>query len=368
MRICFLANELSFKDGWGRYSISLLKEITKKNKDCFVLLSKDSQKNLLPKIKKYKILPPLFAKRTKKIFSLLKNYKKIKKLIESADVVHSLIEPYSPIAYLVSKKKPFFVTLHGTYAVYPFRKFYSKLIYKKTYQMAKKLICVSHFTQKKVLEEISLKNTVVINNGVDYSKFQRKKIERKKGSNKKTILGVGILIFRKGYHISILAIVKVKEKYPNLKYIIVGNQKNTSYLKYLKNLAKKYQIENNIIFLEGLSEKELIEKYYQSDLFLLTPTNVKEGKFEGFGQVYLEAGACGIPVVGTKNCGAEDAIKDNSTGFLAEQDNVYDITNKILKILDDKKLTKKMSQNGRKQAKKMDWQKIAKKYLNIYYE
>jgi len=68
--------------------------------------------------------------------------------------------------------------------------------------------------------------------------------------------------------------------------------------------------------LENVSNQELIKLYYQSDLFLLTPIYVEGSKFEGFGLVYLEANACGKPVIGTYGCGAEDAIKDNYSGFL----------------------------------------------------
>jgi phosphatidylinositol alpha-1,6-mannosyltransferase len=365
MKICFFTQELSSHNGWGRYSISLIDQMLKKGIDCQVLVSVNAQVNELPQIKIKKVLPPLFTKRAIKFFYLIKNYWQIRRLIQTSDMVHSLVEPYGPIAYLIARNKPLIITLHGTYAIDALRKWYLRSLYSRVYKKARRIICVSRFTQQAFLEKVQLNNTVAINNGIDYEKFQIDESFQVSSENSKNIIGVGALMFRKGYHISIPAIGEVVKKYPDLKYYIIGNQENQGYFKQLQDLAKKHQLKDNLVFLEKISDEHLIRLYHQADLFLLTPVNINSS-FEGFGLVYLEANACGKPVIGTYNCGAEEAIKDGYNGLLIEQDNIEETSQAILKILDNPVLAEKLGQNGQKWAQEHDWSKVILKYLKIY--
>jgi len=365
MKICFLINQLLLKDGWGSYAVNLIENLSKQNIDCLVLSSTQSQQSDFPSIKEYKILPPLFINRWIKIYFLIKNFFKIRKLIQEADIIHVLVEPYSLIATWACQKRPILITLHGTYAVDALNKWYLKWLYGRVYKKAKKIICISQFTKDEVLKKIpDLKNLTVINNGVDYSKF--KDYDSFKSRKGKKIISVGALVPRKGYHISILAITEVVKKYPDLKYYIIGNQKNKEYFNQLKDLVKENHLEKNIIFLENVPEKDLIKYYYQSDLFLLTSIYIEGGKFEGFGLVYLEANACGKPVIGTYGCGAEDAIKDGFNGLLIPQNDIEKTSQAILNILDNPKLAEELSKNGLEQAQKMDWPNIVEKYIKVY--
>jgi len=296
---------------------------------------------------------------------LIKNFFQIRKFIKQSDVVHVLVEPYSLIAYWVYKKCPIFITFHGTYAVNALNKWYLRGLYKRVYKNVKKIICVSGFTQQTFLKRIQSDNTIVINNGINYEKFQTYQAEKKIKQNSKKIISVGALVFRKGYHIAISAVGRVVEKYPNLKYYIIGNQNNKKYFFQLKDLIKKYNLEDNVVFLQNISEQELLKLYYQADLFLLTPVNI-DNNFEGFGLVYLEANACGKPVIGTYSCGAEDAIIDGFNGLLVPQNDIEKTSQAILGILDNSRLAEELSQNGLKQAQKMDWSNIVKQYIKVY--
>ena len=362
MKICFLTNELSFQHGWGRYSIDLIKILAIKGYKPLVLINKTSQGNDLKEVESYKLLSSLRSDLVKPVF-IWKDYFKVKKITKDCQIIHSLIEPYAPLAALLAKNKPLFITAHGTYASLLFNKPLAGWLIKKSFKKASKVFCVSKFTQKKILEKISLENTLVINNGVDYNKWQMDNPLYL--LKEKMILGVGALKPRKGYYVSISAMVGVKRKYPNLKYYLVGNQSNINYFNQLKELTKKHNLENNIIFLEKISDKDLIKLYHQTDLFLLTPIDINKG-FEGFGLVYLEANACGKPVIGTYDCGAEEAITDGFNGLLVPQNDIEKTSQAILNILDNSILAKELGQNGQKQAQKMDWSNISKQYIEIY--
>jgi len=364
MKICFLVNQLSLKDGWGSYAVNLIEHLSKQGIDCSVLSSVKSQENDLSIIKDYKILPPLFVSRWIKLFVFIKNFFKIRKIIQQADIVHVLAEPYSLVASWVCGQRPMLITLHGTYAVDHYKKWYLRGLYSQVYKQAAHLICVSRFTEKEVLKKIPLKNIMVINNGVDYQKFQTPNSSEL--GQARSIVSVGALMSRKGYHISIPAVAQVIKKYPDLKYYIIGNQKNKEYFVQLKDLVKKYSLEGNIVFLEDVPEKDLIKFYYQSDLFLLTPIYVEGSKFEGFGLVYLEANACGKPVIGTYGCGAEDAIKHGYNGLLVEQNNIEQTGQAILDILSNQELAQDMSRDAKQWAQDHDWSRIVLKYIKEY--
>ncbi len=383
MKICFLVNQLFSSDGWSSYSTGLIRSIQNKGVDCFVLSSVGGRKDDSLQIKNYRILPPLFTGRITKIYFFIKNFFQIRRLIKQADLVHVTVEPYVPFVRLVKGKKPLIITFHGSHSLSHLRNRYLRRFYNSIYRRSAKLICVSHFTEDRVLEKMPfLKNTSVINNGVDYDKYQIGDFSEKRLAGP-IIISVGALMPRKGYHVSIRAVARIKEKYPDLKYYILGNQKNADYFGQLKKIAAEEKLTDSIVFLEGLSDDEKIRLYRQSDLFLLTPV-YNDGsppaspslggrgeagdKFEGFGLVYLEANACGKPVVGTYGCGAEDAIKDGYSGFLVPQNNPEETAKAILKILDQPSLAQSLGVNGRQWAKDHDWSQVALKYTEIYQQ
>ncbi|MBU4332455.1 glycosyltransferase family 4 protein, partial [Patescibacteria group bacterium] len=179
------------------------------------------------------------------------------------------------------------------------------------------------------------------------------------------ILSVGMLKQRKGFHVSLKAVAQVKEKYPNLRYYIVGRQEDKNYFEKLKQIVKDYNLENSVVFLENISDRELKKLYNQADLFLLTPVYIK-GNFEGFGLVYLEAGAFGKPVVGSLGSGAEEAVVHNETGLLVPQNDPKATAEATIKILGNPELAKKLGQGNKNFTKDHDWERVAKKYQEIY--
>ena len=90
------------------------------------------------------------------------------------------------------------------------------------------------------------------------------------------------------------------------------------------------------------------------------------GAFEGFGLTYLEANAYGKPVVGTLDCGAEDAIADGENGVLVPQRDPAAVAGAILRLLDDPAAARAMGERGRQRALGRDWSRVVDEYLAIY--
>lgn len=360
-KILIITNSLSLDDGLGRYSGGLIDGLKKIYK--LVILSPilaDAKERYSrdKNIEIYKIAEtrPLFNP----IYNFLYSWRLLKFFTE-ADFVHSCFDyPYCLLPFWNPFfKKPVFITAHGTYSVLPLDRFKSKFFLRRAFKKAEKILCVSSFTESRILKRIKLNNTMVINNGVDYERFARMSgVEREN----RTILSVGVLKPRKGYSVSIPAVAEAKKKYKDIKYYIVGGRPSKIYL----DLVKKHNLEDNVKFLYDMPDEELIKLYHKCTLFLLTPITINDNDFEGFGQVFLEAGSCGAPVVGTSGCGAEDAIIDGKTGFLVPQNDVKKTAEAVLKLLDDPQLARELGKNGKKRAREMSWENIAKNYIGAY--
>ena len=366
MKICFLSKSLDIRGGIGRYTRDIVENISRqKGVEAIVLTEKKSGH----KLEKAILRPSLLLR---DLLNLFVNVFKIRKYIKKCDIVHALDGyPYGVIIALanIGINKKLIINGVGTYSVLPLDESIKKFLLKLAYKKADKILCISKFTENQILKRVKLDNVIVINLGVDYDKFAKphKNIYGTIQKRKTILSVVGGLKRRKGLHISISAVAGAKKKYTNIKYYIVGSQTDDrEYFNELKNLVRKYNLEENIEFIENLSDSNLINLYYKSDVFLLTSININDNDFEGFGLVYLEAGACGKPAIGTFNCGAEDAIINNATGLLVPQNDIQKTAEAILKILDNPELAKKLGENGRKRALQMSWDNVVKKYIKEY--
>jgi phosphatidylinositol alpha-1,6-mannosyltransferase len=113
-------------------------------------------------------------------------------------------------------------------------------------------------------------------------------------------------------------------------------------------------------------EATLLAWYGAADVFALPARDVG-GRFEGFGLVYLEAGAAGLPVIGTTGCGAEDAIHDGVTGLLLPPSQVTDaLPGAIIALLSDPARAARMGAAGRAWARTQTWARAAQQTLALY--
>jgi glycosyltransferase involved in cell wall biosynthesis len=115
-----------------------------------------------------------------------------------------------------------------------------------------------------------------------------------------------------------------------------------------------------------VDESTLLQWYADADVFVLPAVN--DGwRFEGYGLAYLEAGAAGLPVIGTRNCGAEDAIEHGVTGLLVSQETLKDdLPKAILQLLLDSEARIRMGQAGRKKAESQSWQHFTASMIDVY--
>lgn len=363
MKIILLTNGLKTNNGWGSYSHGLVTEFKKIGHEVVVIChEKDEsievvQLPILPHPLRFKLLYPLS-------FIILFRILLHAKSIRNAEVVHSLIEPYSWIGFCISKlfTSRFFVTIHGSFLIKILENPFSGFLQKYSYKKADKIICVSSYTQKIAEGRARLPRTHVISNGIDQNQLVNKP---KKLSGKRRIISIGGIKYRKGYLEALKAISILVKKYENINYIAIGNVDDVEYKKQIDGFISKEKLKENVIFTGLISEERKKKFLLESDIFLLLPMQTSFD-FEGFGLVYLEANACGLPTIGSKDSGAADAIKEGYSGFLVDPKNPPEVADKISNLLDDPRLYDTVSKNALEWANSSIWAQKAKEYINIY--
>ncbi len=209
---------------------------------------------------------------------------------------------------------------------------------------------------------VSLSGAIEIPVGVDTERFHPV-TPTERPCAEPYILSVGALKRRKGYHFSIPAFGLLAKEFPNLRYVIVGSRDNRQYLDLVVDLARQAGVEDRVLFREGISDQTLLSWYGGAEAFVLSSVEENDA-VEGFGMVYLEAGACGKPVVGCTETGAEDAIVDGVTGFLVPHD-PQAIAAALQKILFDPAGAARMGEAGRARAELFRWDNVVSKYEQL---
>lgn len=290
--------------------------------------------------------------------------------VRSYDLVHSFFDfPYCVHACVSAKrwKKPFMMGAQGTYGVRPLMFLPERWLLKWCYRSAWKVTVPSHFTREKILEYAKEQYPIeIIHNGVNVARFQKQldlSSLRTRYKGRIILMTIGALIGRKGHDLILRALARIVPEEPRILYIIVG-EGNTR--KTLEALVDELHLRNHVEFCGERTRDDLVALLQIANIYVHTP-KYSHGKFEGFGIVYLEAGACGKPVIATDTGGVRDAIIDGQTGIIVPDLDIPGIANAVLQLLHDPEKACRLGEQGRAYAKEHDWPIIAGKYIDLYH-
>ncbi len=367
MRVCLLTDELSFKHGWGRYSIAVIRALLRQGADVRILSPKPlcTEQDLLEYPDHHAISSFLWETRSL-LSTTISNWSKVRRLVAGCDVVHCITEPYAPVAALAAGDRPLFITAHGTYAVLPLTRRRDAPLLRYAYGRARRVLCVSHYTEGRLREKVMTVRTATVPEGVEYDRFQVA-VDQSAAPSGRYILSVGPVKARKGYTVSLEAFMLLKRTAPDLHYYIVGMTHDEEFHRQLLDMVEKAGVADSVHFLGQVPDEQLIALYRGCSLFVLTPQTIGT-QFEGFGLIYLEANACGKPVVGSYGCGAEEAIIDGETGFLVPASQPEAVADAMGRLLADPEMAARMGSAGGERARLMSWDVTAKRVLEEYEE
>ena len=245
-----------------------------------------------------------------------------------------------------------------------------RIFEEKMLERANKIIAVSHFTKRELLEyyKVPEEKIRVIHNGVDTNKFQpakdKRKIKEELGFNPNdlAIVSVGRLYARKGLFTLIESMPAVIKRFKNAKFIISGKGQSDEMRKLIA-YAEKIGVKDNIIFTGYYPDKKLPKLYQAADVFAFSTF------YEHHPFAVLEALSTGLPVVTTSVGGIPETIESGKNGFLVEPFNPKQFADRILYLLEHPAEALEMGSLARKTIlERFDWRIVVKDVLKVYDE
>lgn len=194
-----------------------------------------------------------------------------------------------------------------------------------------KIICVSNFTKQEMIRwhKIEAQKCIVLNNAVDPfmklpASFEKPQYLMDRYGLKPqdqvlfTLTRLATTEQYKGYEQVIKVISKLKLKFPNIKYILSGQYDAVEQCR-INQLIDAHNIADAVILTGFVNERELVDHFLVADLFVLP------SKKEGFGIVFIEALACGLPVICGNVDGSLDAIRNGELGKAINPDDLIEL-------------------------------------------
>ena len=221
---------------------------------------------------------------------------------------------------------------------------------RKYLHKADAIVAVSHFTEQALqrLMGVPASKIRLIHNGVNIQRFtpgQRPQylVDRYRLAGKRVIVTVGRTVPRKGADALIRALPEVLEAAPDAHLLVVGEG---DYRPVLEELVRTHGMAAHVTFAGKVPEEELADHYRLCDVFAMPNREMPDGDTEGFGLVFLEANACGKPVIGGRAGGAVEAVRDGENGLLVDGWSVEDVAAGLIRLLTDEALHQRISQRG----------------------
>jgi glycosyltransferase involved in cell wall biosynthesis len=196
----------------------------------------------------------------------------------------------------------------------------------------------------------------VVPNGVDLKLFHPAELSTPRPSNRIRCLAVARLTERKGVGDLIRAFALLERGRFELEIVGGGADERA-----LRDLAAQLGAVEDVRFLGPLSRAEVAARYRAADLFTL-PSSA-----EAFGNVFAEALASGLPIVGSRTGGIPDLVEHGSNGLLVPPGDVNALAEAIRYLADDPELRSDMALRNRAKAEAtLEWAQVTRRYLSIY--
>jgi glycosyltransferase involved in cell wall biosynthesis len=344
--------------GGGAEKVALLLSnyLAEKNDVSLIVFTLKNQKFLKYVSKKVKLVDlELNRKNPVDFFKIIF---KLRRYIKKSDIIISGFQLFTEFITLISSlfldvKKVAVIQIYITTLlnIKKLNNFLVKFIIKELYKKFDSIICASYGIKEDLTKNFNLKNEKikVIYNPLYYFEDEE---EEEFNYERPVFISIGRLNYQKRFDILITAFKKFYAEFKKGSLIILGEGEDKE---NLIRIAKDLNIEHKVYF---LGFKRNIRFYLkQSDFFVLT------SDFEGFGNVIIEAMACGLPVIATDcESGPREILKNGKYGLLAKKGNFLSVYSKMKELYLNKKASKKYEKKALKRAEKFELERIMNEY------
>ena len=279
--------------------------------------------------------------------------------------VQGIIADHWKSLELIKTDKKKYCLIHGKEINHPKGSSLNKRVIK-VLNNVEKVIANSEYTKNLAINNgVSKNKVIVINPGVDpvheVNKKSLEKVESLLKIKTPRLITVSRFDKRKNHEKVIMALRNLKQKYPDIVYICIGDGDEA---KNIKDLVKELDLSSQVMFFKDISSDLKNSLLAKSDIFVM-PSIIHKTSVEGFGIAYVEAAQYSIPSLGGKDGGASDAIEHDKTGLICDGNNLDDIYSSLDTMIENKKYLE-LGKNAKEYVSKFQWEKILEEYKKIF--
>lgn len=239
------------------------------------------------------------------------------------------------------------------------QKQWHKPLFNWLLKQAKPLITITHANADRI-ERLGLPRPEIVYPGTDPTLFT----PASQPNDQLILLSLSRLVPRKGIDTVLQALPSLLTHFPNLRYHIGGSGPDRP---RLERLTADLNLQHAVRFLGRVPDADLPYVYRQASVFVMPVREEADGaSIEGFGIVYLEASASGLPVIAGQSGGAVEAVKQEETGYLVPPNDPQALVETLMPLLSDPTLRERLGRSGRVWVEQeMNWDNTARQLLTL---
>jgi phosphatidyl-myo-inositol dimannoside synthase len=290
------------------------------------------------------------------------------------EAVHAgRVLPEGLIGWLVAKaiRRPIVVYAHGE-ELTTWKQPMKHWVMSRVFRGSTRVVANSEFTKQELLRiGVRSDRISLIHPGVDVERFrpglpaQELRTQLQLAADQRLILSVGRLSRRKGFDQVIRTLPGLQSRGLDVHYAIIGIGADEG---YLKELADRSGVSSRVHLLGHVPMDDLPRWYNAADVFAM-PNREIDGDTEGFGMVFLEAAACGVPAIAGRAGGTSAAVVDGVTGLLVDGTSEPALESALAKVLQDESFCAQIARQARKRVlEELSWAHIAERTISLGLE
>lgn len=307
--------------------------------------------------------------------------RRIDQIAKHRAISHVVLDPAIPVGLLgpalTRRGYTYSLILHGSEVTVPGRIPGLRHLLARTLRGASTVIAAGGYPLKEA-ERAARRPlpSVVIPPGVDVERFtpaldesdrNEIRLRLKLPVDRPVVVGGSRLVPRKGFDVVIDAVAELSEAAPGIVFALSGKGRDAKRLQKRADAAKSKHPNADIRLLGRLSDDDLVDLLRAGDVYAMLCRNRWLGlEQEGFGIVFLEAAACGLPQIAGASGGSHEAVVHSKTGLVVEHPkDVAAVADAIKQLVDDSRLREELAAVGRNRVEiELTYDVLASKLLD----